>query len=201
LRVINIRTNIAGLTSEHLLFSHPVLPVILSKLFNVIFQCQQVPGGFKYSYIVPVPKVKDCRNKAMTCNDFRAITISPILCKVFEYCLLDKFNNMLKTSDTQFGFKKGLSYNHAIYSVRRIIEHVVQNGSTVNLCAIDLSKVFDKVNLRALFIKLKIRLLEDMICVCFSFVKWGEIRSTFFLGRVWCSSGLCFSTLFVHNLS
>ena len=105
--------DIAGLTSEHLLFSHPVLPVILSKLFNVIFQCQHVPAGFKYSYIVPVPKVKDCRNKAMTCNDFRAITISPILCKVFEYCLLDKFNNMLKTSDTQFGFKKGLSCNHA----------------------------------------------------------------------------------------
>jgi len=123
----------------------------------------------------------------MTCNDFRAITISPILCKVFEYCLLDKFSNMLKTSDTQFGFKKGLSYNHAIYSVRRIIEHVVQNGSTVNLCAIDLSKVFDKVNLRALFIKLMQKnipvqllwLLEDMICVCFSFVKWGDIRSTF----------------------
>jgi len=59
----------------------------------------------------------DCRNKAMTCNDFRAIAISPILCKVFEYCLLDKCSNMLKTSDTQSGFKKGLSYNHAIYSV------------------------------------------------------------------------------------
>jgi len=112
------------------------------------------PAGFKYSYIVPVPKVKDCRNKAMTCNDFRAIAISPILCKVFEYCLLAKFSNMLKTSDTKFGFKKGLSCNHAIYSVRRIIERSVQNGSTINLCAIDLSKAFDKVNLHAFFIKL-----------------------------------------------
>jgi len=134
------------------LFSHPVLPVILSKLFNVIFQCQHVPAGFKYSYIVPVPKAKDCRNKAMTCNDFRAIAISPILCKVFEYCFLDKFSNMLKTSDTQFGFKKGLSCNHAIYSLLRIIERSVQNGSTINLCAIDLSKAFDKINLHALFI-------------------------------------------------
>jgi len=48
--------------------------------------------------------------------------------------------------------------------------------------------VFDKVNLHALFIKLMqknipfqlLRLLEDIICVCFSCVKWGEIRSTFF---------------------
>jgi len=51
-----------------------------------------------------------------------------------------------------------------------------------------LSKAFDKVNLQALFIKLMqenipvqlLRLLEDMICVCFSCVKWGEIRPTFF---------------------
>jgi len=42
--------DIAGLTSEHLLFSHPV---IVSKLLNVVFQCQHVPAGFKYSYIVP----------------------------------------------------------------------------------------------------------------------------------------------------
>jgi len=70
--------------------------------------------------------------------------------------LLDKFGNMLKTSDIQFGFKTGLSCNHAIYSVayRRIIERAVKNGSTVNLCAIDLSKAFDKVNLHALFTKL-----------------------------------------------
>jgi len=94
--------------------------------------------------------------------------------------LLDKFSNMLKTSDIQFGFKTGLSCNHAIYSV---IERAVQNGSTVNLCAIDLSKAFDNVNLHALFTKLMqknipvqlLRLLEDMICVCFSCVKWGEI--------------------------
>jgi len=76
--------------------------------------------------------------------------------KVFEYCLLDKFNHFLKTSDTQFGFKKGLVCNHAIYSVRTIVESFVRKGSTVNLCVIDLRKAFDKVNLHALFIKLSI---------------------------------------------
>ena len=130
--------DITGLTSEHLIYSHPVLPVILSKLFNIIFRCQHVPDGFKYSYIVPVPKPKDCRTKAVTCNDFRAIAISPVLCKVFEFCFLDRFSNVLKSSDSQFGFKKGLSCNHAIYVVRRTIESSLHNGNTVNLCAIDL---------------------------------------------------------------
>jgi hypothetical protein len=40
------------------------------------------------------------------------------------------------------------------FSVRNIIDRFVNGGSTVNLCAIDLSQVFDLVNLRALYIKL-----------------------------------------------
>ena len=39
--------DIVGLTTEHLLFSYPVLPVILSKLFSVIFQYQYIPTGIK----------------------------------------------------------------------------------------------------------------------------------------------------------
>ena len=35
------------------------------------------------------------------------------------------------TSEHQFGFKKGLSCRHVIYSVRNVIEHYVANGSTV----------------------------------------------------------------------
>ena len=39
-----------------------------------------------------------------------------------------------------------------------------------------------------------LRLLEDMISLCFSCVKWGRDPINLFLGHVWCSSGLCFST-------
>jgi len=99
-----------------------------------------------------------------------------------------KFNHFLKTSDTQFGFKKGLGCNHAIYIVRTIVESFVRKGSTVNLCAIDLSKASDKVNLHALFIKLMKRnvsvqlldLLENMLFDCYSCVKWENINSDFF---------------------
>jgi len=40
------------LTVEHLLYSHPVLPCILSKLFNLILLTGQVPCEFGYSYTV-----------------------------------------------------------------------------------------------------------------------------------------------------
>ena len=39
------------------------------------------PVGFRKSYIVPIPKPKDCRSKSMKYDDFRGITISPVISK------------------------------------------------------------------------------------------------------------------------
>jgi len=180
--------DIDGLTSEHLLFSHPILPVIISRLFQLILRTQYIPNSFKCSYIVPIPKPKDTRIKAMTCDDFRGIAITPILCKVFEYCLLDKFQSLLTTEDNQFGFKKGRGCTHAIYNCRNIVDYFVSSGNTVNICALDLSKAFDKVNHHALFIKLMKRnipvklllLIENLFCHCCSCIKWNNVWSNIF---------------------
>ena len=51
--------------------------------------------------------------------------------------------------------KKGTGCSNAIYTARgAIINKMISGGHTANLCAIDLSKAFDKVNHYALFIKL-----------------------------------------------
>jgi len=132
-------------------------------LVTIIIISGYVPYGFKRSYIVPIPKVKDRRTRALTCDNFRGIAISPIICKVFEHCLLDGFKKFLASADNQFGFKKGVGCNHAIYTVRKIVDKLVSNGYTANLCTIDLSKAFDKVNHYALFVKL----MDRRIPVCF----------------------------------
>ena len=117
-----------------------------------VFQCQRiltlysVPSGFKVSYLVPIPKLKDTRTKALTCDDFRGIAISPVISKVFEYCLVGRFSNLLSPSENQFGFQKGLSCSHAVFSTRKIVDSFIRGGNTANLCSIDLSKAFDKVN-------------------------------------------------------
>jgi len=95
-----------GLTAEHLLQAQPILQVILGKLSQLILLCKQVPAGFGHSYIIPVPKPKDCITKALTCEDFRGIVISPIISKLFEYYLKKKFTEFLQTNNNQFGFKK-----------------------------------------------------------------------------------------------
>jgi len=81
--------------------------------------------------------------------------------------------------------------NHAINTVRCVIEQLTKAGNTVNSCAIDLSKAFDKVNHHALLIKLMKRklpvilleLLENWLQNCYSRIKWtmhvGLLSATF----------------------
>ena len=71
--------------------------------------CSFVSDGFRYSYIALIPKIKDYYSKALTCDDFRAIAISPILSKVFEHCIIKRYESFLVSSDNQFGFKKPLA--------------------------------------------------------------------------------------------
>ena len=140
------------------------------------------------SYIVPVPKLKEHYSKSLTCDDFRAIAISPILSEVFEHCIIERYQSFLVSSDNQFGFKKGVGCSFAIRTVRSIVDYYVTNGSTVNLCAIDVSKAFDGVNNFALLNKLMKRLipvkllslLENWLLNCHSCVKWESCFSQFF---------------------
>jgi len=64
------------------------------------------------------------------------------------------YSHHFVTSDLQFGFKKGLGCSHALNTVRSIVQNYTAGNSTVNLCALDMAKAFDKVNHCALFIKL-----------------------------------------------
>ena len=180
--------DIAGLTAEHLIHSHPAISVVLCKLFKAIMKCGYVPVGFRHGYIVPIPKVKQTCGKSLSCDDFRGIAISPLIAKVFEHCLLHIFQECFVSCDSQFGFKKGTGCRNAIYTARTIVDRIVEGGDTVNMCAIDLSKAFDKVNHKSLFMKLMKRyiplqlleLLENWLSDSFACVKWGNSWSELF---------------------
>ena len=95
-------------------------------------------------------------------EDFRGISVSPVISKILEKAILENFSSYLWSSDNQFGFKKKVGCSHAIYSLKSVIDHFVNNGSTVNLCSLDVSTAFDHVNHYAVFTKL----MERHIPVC-----------------------------------
>jgi hypothetical protein len=176
------------LSAEHLLKCHPIIVSILVRLFNLIIYFSYVPVGFRLSYTIPLLKVKDYLSKALDCSDFRGIAISSVISKVFEYCLLAKFLSYFQTDQRQFGFKKDTGCSNAIYAARQIVNYFIEGNCTACLCALDISKAFDKVNHHALFIKLMERkvpkiflsLLINWLPFCQTCIKWDGLLSDFF---------------------
>jgi len=87
---MDYRQNISAVLSSDFVFN-------FSKANNLMISCTFVPDGFRYNYIVPIPKPEDCYSKYLTCDNFRGIAISPVLSKVFEHCLLDRYKSFLNT--------------------------------------------------------------------------------------------------------
>ena len=81
-----------GLMVEHLYYSHCLLSCISAKLFNMMTYIGHVPLRFGVSYTVPILKNSDSvYSKSVTVDDFRGISISPTISKVFEHCILDRY--------------------------------------------------------------------------------------------------------------
>ena len=73
-------------------------------MFNNILKNRIVPDELKSGILTPVIK----KNKNPTdFYSYRGITVTPVIGKVHEYCILDKLN-LQNSSDLQFGFTKGL---------------------------------------------------------------------------------------------
>ena len=105
--------------------------------------------------------------------------------------MMNGFQVFLSSGDNQFGFKKGLGCINAIFTARNIVDQYMKGGNTANLCTIDLSKAFDKINHHALFLKLMKRhvpiefleMLENWLCGSQTWVnvKWNSLWCYVFL--------------------
>jgi len=69
------------LSAEHLRYSHPLIVVMLKSLFRSILLRGFVPD--KFGTGISIPLIKDKSGDANDLNNYRAITLPPILSKVF----------------------------------------------------------------------------------------------------------------------
>ena len=150
-----------GLSAEH--FHHAPLSLLnqLANLFNRMLMHSFVPKDFRYGFMLPI--VKDNQGNHSDSSNYRGITISPIISKIFEHVLKSIFLDQLQTTPYQFGFKKGSSTIHALHCLRKTIEYYVENGSKVYCSFLDASKAFDRLVHKGLFIKL----MNRKVSLCF----------------------------------
>jgi len=140
------------IVAEHIIYAHPAVVSHLNKLFNLMIIHGYVPNKFGHSIIVPL--IKDRCGDLSKMSNYRGISLSPVISKLFEVCLSSKFSDYLLTHNLQFGFKKNSSCASAVYVVQQSVDYFTSRGSNVYLSALDASKAFDRVNFNILFKKL-----------------------------------------------
>ena len=82
------------LSCELLKCSHTIVVLILTKLFNLFVSNAHIPDCFGTSYTVPIPKC-DGRNRALSTDDFRGISISPVVSKLFWIDILSILQRLI----------------------------------------------------------------------------------------------------------
>ena len=123
----------------------------MTDFLNNLFQTGIAPKALSTSLIVPL--VKSYKKSLQDPNNYRGISLIPIVTKLLETIILQKCS-ITQSHNTQYGFKNQSSTLHAEFIVQKTIKHYNNNGSPVYICSLDAEKAFDSCDWSSLFIKL-----------------------------------------------
>jgi hypothetical protein len=175
-----------GITSEHFIYAHEKVTVLLCLLFNCVTVHAHLPSNLMDTLIIPI--VKDNKGNIMDKDNYRPIALTCITSKILELVVLHKYQDKLITTDSQFGFKSNHSTDTCTFVLKEVIDFYVSQSSPMYLCFMDASKAFDRVNHWILFDKLIkrgmplfiVRLLSAWYTTQEFIVKWSDLLSQSF---------------------
>ena len=101
-----------------------------------------------------LPLVKDKLGNISSSDNYRAIAISSLLLKIYDWVILILFSDKFKTHDLQFGFQENSSTSMCTWIAAEVISYYIRNNTSVYCCLLDLKKAFDKVEFAKLFSKI-----------------------------------------------
>ena len=167
------------ITAEHFINAGDSITPNICVLFNNIMQEGRIPNIFKTGIITPVHKKG--KDPKLTTN-YRGITVTSVLGKIFEYAILDKLPEInINQSELQFGFTQGLSPIMAALIVSEGILYAKQHRKNLYLVTLDSQKAFDVVHHKILLEKLYYEIPLDIWIVIHNLytdmtsqVKWNN---------------------------
>ena len=131
------------------------LVVAVVAFFRKLMVRGELPSEWKLGHVVPIFK----KGSRSDCSNYRPVTLTCTLCKVFERLLKGTIqdyllaNNLLR--DSQHGFLPNRSCLTALLAFLEQVTSHVDDGDTVDVIYLDLAKAFDSVPHMRLLFKLK----------------------------------------------
>ena len=157
---------------EHIRFGGPILwklyiryfsikvqsAFILHDLYQVFFNKSSVCITLKTGLVLFLSKGKGA--KANNKDNYRRITLFPTLCKIYEMIILNRLEKFASQaryfSEMQFGFQEGPGCVEASFTILETTNHMLERGSKMFSCFLDIRKAFDTVWIDGLMYKLTV---------------------------------------------
>ena len=142
---VNKGAGIDGIRPKDLKENAEILCPVVANLINKIFTSNQIPDFMKKSIIRPIFK----SGRKSDYNNYRPISILPVLEKVFEEVLVTRLTSYLAKNkiinQNQYGFQKGKSINKLLGNFADVLNTNMSKNVHSLVLFIDFSKAFDTI--------------------------------------------------------
>ena len=112
------------------------------------------PVCWRVANVTPIPKGPP----SSSASNYRPISLTPILSKVFERLVSDRLGRFMKgrgvLPTTQFAYRKGFGTCDAILCVAHTLQSALEMGQEARIVQIDFSAAFDRVNHQGILFRL-----------------------------------------------
>ena len=148
-RILELDPNKASVENDIpvkiLIESHDVVSTYLSDLYNRSKLLSNYPSPLKLGTVIPINKKSA---KTLNMKDYRPITLTPIISKLFEKDMYDQILLYMDKylSPYLFGYRKNHSTEQCLTIMIEVWKKALDSKNKAGAMLTDLSKAFDCVN-------------------------------------------------------
>ena len=128
----------------------------MAVIFRALLRKGSFPVCWRTANVTPIPKGS---SPSIHPGDYRPISITPVLSKIFERLPAKRLTRFLDINkllpSSQFGFRKGLSTYDAFVCITHDMQIALDAGYESRVISLDFKSAFGRVNHKALLSKVR----------------------------------------------